>query len=218
MRAAVKMARHVAAVVLVVVATLFGAFMALKTYTQTQELSVGRVQISVEPGHKGALDLYVPLVDWGVRFEDAIRLPVRLHVDLRTVDRGAVAKIANGGNLDLQDVRGEAREAIKSYLLNLIAITLLSALALGTLVAFAIRHRQRPAAQIQGRRGRADDRADRSGAGNPAAAARERSATRSTTRSDRTSRGRCRRSRPRRPPPSSSTRSSTRSSSASRDW
>ena len=35
MRAAVKMARHVAAVVLVVVATLFGAFMALKTYTQT---------------------------------------------------------------------------------------------------------------------------------------------------------------------------------------
>jgi predicted phosphodiesterase len=144
MRAAVKMARHVAAVVLVVVATLFGAFMALKTYTQTQELSVGRVQISVEPGHKGALDLYVPLVDWGVRFEDAIRLPVRLHVDLRTVDRGAVAKIANGGNLDLQDVRGEAREAIKSYLLNLIGIALLSALALGTLVAFAIRHRSGP--------------------------------------------------------------------------
>jgi predicted phosphodiesterase len=83
-------------------------------------------------------------VDWGVRFEDAIRLPVRLHVDLRTVDRGAVAKIANGGNLDLQDVRGEAREAIKAYLLNLIAITLLSALALGTLVAFAIRHRSGP--------------------------------------------------------------------------
>src|SRR3954470_8998022 len=140
-RGAVKMARHVAAVVLVVVATLFGAFMALKTYTQTQELSVGRVQISIEPGHKGALDLYVPLVDWGVRFEDAIRLPVRLHVDLRTVDRGAVAKIANGGNLDLQDVRGEAREAIKSYLLNLIGIALVSALALGTLVALAIRHR-----------------------------------------------------------------------------
>ena len=55
-----------------------------------------------------------------------------------------MAKIANGGNLDLQDVRGEAREAIKAYLLNLIAITLLSALALGTLVAFAIRHRSGP--------------------------------------------------------------------------
>jgi predicted phosphodiesterase len=144
LRAAVKIARHVAAVVLVVAATLFGAFMALNTYTQTQNLSVGQIQISVDPGHKGALDLYVPLVDWGVRFEDAIRLPARLHVDLRTVDRGAVAKVANGGSLDLQDVREEARVAIKSYLLNLIAITLLSGLALGVLVAFAIRHRSGP--------------------------------------------------------------------------
>src|SRR3954452_21224151 len=143
-KAAAMMARHVAAVVLVVAATLFGAFMALNTYTQTQNLSVGQVQISVDPGHKGALDLYVPLVDWGVRFEDAIRLPARLHVDVRTVDRGAVAKVANGGSLDLQDVREEARVAIKSHLLNLIAITLLSALALGVLVALAIRHRSGP--------------------------------------------------------------------------
>src|SRR3954454_15856174 len=141
LRVAAKMARHTAAVLLVIAATLFGALMALNTYTQTQNLSVGQVQISVDPGHKGALDLYVPLVDWGVRFEDAIRLPVRLHVDLRTVDRGAVAKVANGGSLDLQDVREEARVAIKSYLLNLIGIALVSALALGVLVAFAIRAR-----------------------------------------------------------------------------
>jgi predicted phosphodiesterase len=144
LRTAAQFARRVAAVVLVIAATLFGAFMALNTYTQTQNLSVGQVQISVDPGHKGALDLYVPLVDWGVRFEDAIRLPVRLHVDLRTVDRGAVAKVAQGGSLDLKDVREEARDAIKSYLLNLIAITLASSLALGLLVAFAIRHRSGP--------------------------------------------------------------------------
>src|ERR1044072_4127528 len=142
LRSAWRIARHIAAVVLVIAATLFGAYMALNTYTQTQNLSVGTVQISVDPGHKGALDLYVPLVDWGVRFEDAIRLPVRLHFDLRTVDRGAVARVANGGNLDLQDVRAEAREAIKSYLLNLIGIALVSALALGTLVAFPRPHRR----------------------------------------------------------------------------
>jgi predicted phosphodiesterase len=138
------MARHIAAVVLVVAATCVGGFIALKTYTQTQDLSVGRVQLRIDPGHKGALDLYVPLVDWGVRFEDAIRLPVRLHVDLRTVDRGAVARVANGGSLDLQDVRGEARDAIKSYLMNLIGITIASALALGVLVAFALRARSGP--------------------------------------------------------------------------
>jgi predicted phosphodiesterase len=136
--------RYVATVTAVIAATLGGAYVALNTYTQTQQLSVGQIQLSIDPGHKGALDLYVPLVDWGVRYEDAIRLPARLHVDLRTVDRGAVAKVANGGSLDLQDVRGEARDAIASYLLNLIAITLLSAAALGVLVAFAVRHHSSP--------------------------------------------------------------------------
>jgi predicted phosphodiesterase len=144
LRSATKLARHIAAVVLVVAATCLGGFIALKTYTQTQDLSVGRVQISVEPGHKGALDLYVPLVDWGVRFENTVKLPVRLHVDLRTVDRTTVATVANGGRFDLHQVRTEARDAIKSYLLNLIAITIASALALGVLVAFALRARSGP--------------------------------------------------------------------------
>ena len=91
---------------IVVAATLGAEYIALNTYTQTQKLSVGQIQVSVDPGHKGALDLYVPLVDWGVRFEDAIRLPVRLHVDLRTVDRrrGGEGR-AMAGSLDLQDVR-----------------------------------------------------------------------------------------------------------------
>ena len=86
----------------------------------------------------------MPLVDWGVRFEDAIRLPVRLQVDLRTVDRGAVAKVANGGSLDLQDVRDEARDALTSYLINLVLITIACAAAMGLLVAFAVRHRHSP--------------------------------------------------------------------------
>jgi predicted phosphodiesterase len=139
-----KAARHALTVAVVIAATLGAAYVALNTYTQTRNLSVGQIQVSIDPGHKGALDLYVPLVDWGVRFEDAIRLPVRLHVDLRTVDRGAVAKVANGGSLDLQDVRDEARDAIASYLINLIAITVACALAMGLLVAFAVRHHGSP--------------------------------------------------------------------------
>jgi predicted phosphodiesterase len=144
LRRATKAAQHALTVAVVIAATLGAAFVALNTYTQTENLSVGQIQISVDPGHKGALDLYVPLVDWGVRFEDAIRLPVRLHVDLRTVDRGAVAKVANGGSLDLKDVREEARDAIASYLINLVLITVACAAALGLLVAFAIRHHGSP--------------------------------------------------------------------------
>jgi predicted phosphodiesterase len=141
---AAKTLRYVLVVASVIAATLAGAYGAINTYTQTQQLSVGQIQLSTDPFHKGALDLYVPLVDWGVRYEDAIRLPVRLHVDVRTVDRGAVAKVANGGSLDLQDVREEARDAIATYLLNLIGITVLSAAALGLLVAFAVRHHSSP--------------------------------------------------------------------------
>jgi predicted phosphodiesterase len=139
-----RSARQALVVVTVIAATLLGGYVALNTYTQTQELSVGQIQISIEPGHRGALDLYVPLVDWGVRFDGAIRLPVRLHVDLRTVDRQTVTHVAQGGNFDLQDVKAEARDALASYLRNLIGITLLCAAALGVLVAFAVRNRSGP--------------------------------------------------------------------------
>src|SRR5689334_14975496 len=139
-----RSARHALVVLVVVAATLLGAYVTLNTYTQTQDLSVGRIQISVEPGHKGALDLYVPLVDWGVRYDGTIRLPVRLHVDLRTIDRRTITNIAQGGKLDLQDIRAEARSAVKAYLINLVLITLACAAALGILVALAVRNRSGP--------------------------------------------------------------------------
>ena len=77
-------------------------------------------------------------MDWGARFE-AIRLPVRLRVDLRTVDRQTVQRVAQAGTLDVQNVRGQARDAIAGYLKALIGVTMLAALSLGLLVAFAIR-------------------------------------------------------------------------------
>ena len=142
--ARLKPARHALVVAATIFATFVGAYVALNTYTQTQQLSVGQVQISVDPGHKGSLDLYVPLVDWGVRFEDTVKLPARLHVDLRTVDRRTVTNIAQGGSLDLQDVRQDAREAVKNYLIRLILVVMLSALVLGGLTAAALRNWSKP--------------------------------------------------------------------------
>jgi predicted phosphodiesterase len=136
-------ARRALSLLLVVLATLAGGYGALATFAQTKELSVGEIRLSVSPGHKGALDVYVPLVDWGARFE-AIRLPARLRVDLRTIDRQTVTRVAQAGTLDVQNVRVEARDAIASYLKALIGLTVLVALALGLLVAFAIRSRTGP--------------------------------------------------------------------------
>jgi predicted phosphodiesterase len=122
----------------VVVATLAGGYLALVSFRQDRELSVGAIRLSVSPGHKGALDIYVPLVDWGARFE-AIRLPARLRIDLKTVDRDVVKRVAAGGQVDVQTVRKGARDAIATYLRNLILLVFLCGGSLGILVAFAVR-------------------------------------------------------------------------------
>ena len=101
--------RRALALAAVVVATLAGSYLALVSFRQDRELSVGAIRLSVSPGHKGALDIYVPLVDWGARFE-AIRLPARLRVDLKTIDRDVVRRVANGGQVDVRvGAQGRAR-------------------------------------------------------------------------------------------------------------
>src|SRR4051812_25110564 len=125
---------------LVLVATAAGGYLALVGYHQSRALSVGEIRMSMSPGHRGALDVYVPLVDWGARFE-AIRAPIRLRVDLQTVDRRVATSLAEGQSLDVEQVRDEARDALAGYLKPLIALTVAAALALGLLVAFAIRSR-----------------------------------------------------------------------------
>ncbi len=130
--------RRLLTVVLVVLATLGGAYGGLVTFRQDQTMSVGTIRLSVSPGHRGALDVYVPLVDWGARFE-AIRLPARLRVDVRTIDRGVVTRIAGGATPDVVEVRREARDAIARYLRALVAVVLVTGAGLGILVALAIR-------------------------------------------------------------------------------
>ena len=97
--------------------------------------------MSVYPGHRGALDVYVPLVDWGARFE-AIRAPLRLRVDLQTVDREVAQGLAEGASLDVDQVRDEAAKALDGLPHAPDRPDRRSArAALGLLVAFAIRSR-----------------------------------------------------------------------------
>ena len=138
-----RLATRALTIAAVIAATLAGGYLAIVSYSRVRALSVGEIRLSVSPGHKGALDVYVPLVDWGTRFE-AIRLPVRLRVDVRTVDRAALQRLAAGGRFDVGAVRAEARDAIAAYLRALIAVVTLCALGLGLLTAFAVRQRFGP--------------------------------------------------------------------------
>jgi predicted phosphodiesterase len=121
---AVRTVRSVAAVALVVIAVLGGGLLALATFSAERDLSVGRIELSVQPFHAGALDLYVPLVDWGARFS-AVRLPARLSIDVRTVDREAAQRVAAGQLPDVEAVR--------------LALVFACALAAGLVVALAVR-------------------------------------------------------------------------------
>ena len=123
---------------LVVAAVATGATTTLGTFAREHRLDVGTVRLSVDPGHAGALDLYVPLVDWGVRFP-VVRLPARINVDVRSVDRDAVVRLAGSGVLDAAFVRTQARDALVSYLRLAILVAVLGGLALGALVALAVR-------------------------------------------------------------------------------
>ena len=142
--------RRALALAAIVVATLAGSYLALVSFRQDRELSVGAIRLSVSPGHKGALDIYVPLVDWGARFE-AIRLPARLRVDLKTIDRDVVRRVANGGQVDVRAVRKDARDAIATYLRNLVLLVFLCGGSLGVLVAFAVRGGATPEAPLHER-------------------------------------------------------------------
>jgi predicted phosphodiesterase len=135
---AVRTIRSAAAVALVVIAVLGGGLLALATYSAERDLSVGRIEVSVQPFHRGALDLYVPLVDWGARFS-AVRLPARLSIDVRTVDREAAQRLAEGQLPDVEAVRHEARDGVASYLRELLLLVLLCALATGLIVSLAVR-------------------------------------------------------------------------------
>src|SRR4051794_40110529 len=132
--------RRALALAAIVVATLAGGYFALVPSRQARSLSVGTIRLSVSPGHKGALDVYVPLVDWGARFE-AIRLPARLRVDLRTIDRAVIKKVAAGGALDVKTVRKDARDGIATYPRNLILLLFLCGGALRVPVALSVPRR-----------------------------------------------------------------------------
>jgi predicted phosphodiesterase len=130
--------RRALIVAVVVAATLAGCVAVLATFSLERRLDVGTVRLSIDPGHDGALDLYVPLVDWGVRFP-VVRLPARVNVDVRAVDRRALVRLADSGRLDAAAVRSQARDALAHYLRLAIVVAVLAGLAFGVLVALAVR-------------------------------------------------------------------------------
>lgn len=130
--------RRTLAILLIAAAAVTGTVGALSLVQGERRLSVGTVDIGISPFHHGALDVYVPLVDWGARFA-GVRLPARLTIEVRSVDRGAAETLARGHKLDVDNVRAEAVDAMTSAIRELLLIGLAAGVVLGGLVAAAQR-------------------------------------------------------------------------------
>jgi len=128
-----------------VLATCAGAaWAALAIVSIERTLDVGTVRVSADAHHEGALDLYVPLVDWGVRFPGAVDVPARVALDLRTVDRRRAEQLARGAKPDVDSVRSQAEGAIEDWVIRMLAVAGVAALGLGLLMALALRGRAAP--------------------------------------------------------------------------
>ena len=80
-----------------------------------EETAIGRVQIEVRPSLGGDVEAFIPVADWGVR-ANAFDAPIRLHAELRSINRAALLQAANGDPSVAQatesDLKAAARAAI----------------------------------------------------------------------------------------------------------
>lgn len=96
-----------------------------------QETALGRVSYELAPSLEAGVRGYVPLADWGFRAA-AFDGPVELRIELRTVEREALADAASGDRAVLDatrdDLRGGAERAvIRALLFGLGSIAVLCA-------------------------------------------------------------------------------------------
>jgi len=106
-----------AAVVIVgslVLGPLVGWRLAGMSSTETE---VGRVAFTIHPSLGGNVSAFVPLADWGLE-ANAIDGPFELRAELRTLDRDAVQRAAEGDTLILDETREQVADGAVDAILR----------------------------------------------------------------------------------------------------
>jgi predicted phosphodiesterase len=132
--------RTAAFVCLCVALGLAGSVVALRAAApESRAVTLGTVDVKVVPATSGKVDVYVPVVDWGVRAEP-YTAPIAVELEFRSLDRdAALAALRTGGSADasLVGLEGELRDAVADGLRRAAALALLGA-ALGGLLGGAV--------------------------------------------------------------------------------
>jgi predicted phosphodiesterase len=132
--------RSAAYVLLCVALALAGSIVALRAAApESRAVTLGTVDVHVTPARSGEVDVYVPVVDWGVRAEP-YTAPVAVELEFRSLDRtAALTALRTGGsaNASLAGLEGELRDAVADGLRRAAVFALLGGLA-GGLVGGAL--------------------------------------------------------------------------------
>jgi predicted phosphodiesterase len=127
-------------VLLCVALALAGSVVALRAAAPSSAaVTLGTVDVHVVPARSGKVDVYVPVVDWGVRAEP-FSAPLAVELEFRSLDRdAALAALRTGGSADasLTGLEGELHDAVAGGLRRAAGLALLGG-ALGGLLAGAV--------------------------------------------------------------------------------
>jgi predicted phosphodiesterase len=118
-----------AAVILLCAAlALAGSVVALRAAgPASSDVTLGTVDVRVAPARSGAVDIYMPVVDWGVRARP-YRAPVAVELEFRSLDReAALSALRTGGSVDasLAGLETELHDAVEGGLRRSAALALL---------------------------------------------------------------------------------------------
>ncbi len=108
--------------------------------TTTYRTAIGTISFSIQPAWHGQVDAFIPIADWGIRAH-AFQVPLKIHVEPRAVQRGAVLSAAGGNGTVLAVAERDARRAARSALLNAYLWAIAGALLVGGVAALALAHR-----------------------------------------------------------------------------
>jgi predicted phosphodiesterase len=130
----------VALVVLCAALGLAGSIVALRAVPpRSSDVTLGTVDVHVVPATSGEVDVYVPVVDWGVRARP-YRAPVAVELEFRSLDRdAALTALRTGGSADasLAGLETELHDAVAGSLRRAGAFALLGGVV-GGLLAGAV--------------------------------------------------------------------------------
>jgi predicted phosphodiesterase len=123
------------AALIVTSAWVLGPRLAGTTEVQTE---FGQVAIKLVPSLDGGMEGYVPVADWGLRFEGP-SVPFKVRAELRSLNRDALIRTADGDQSVIDATETELRDGARDALLRNLAWSLAVALALLLLAALVWR-------------------------------------------------------------------------------